>query len=160
MLHPAALHDLRPFRSELYGCCVRRAGPPFELVDALLAADSLPSLLHLSLIPLHRRGWGSVYAALAEGWLDPDALRAALAKHPLAGGRPIYAVDVSVWPRCDAEASPGRGFYYHPSRHSAGQPIVAGWAYQWIAQVGFARESWTAPMDVRRVHPTQNAHVL
>ena len=62
---------------------------------------------------------------------------------------PVYAVDVSVWDRCDAECSPERGYYYHPSRHSAGQPIVAGWAYQFVAQLNFVRESWTAPMDVR-----------
>jgi hypothetical protein len=49
-----------------------------------------------------------------------------------------------------------RGFYYHPSRHSAGQPIVAGWAYQWIAQLGFARDSWTAPVDARRLHPLED----
>ena len=158
MLHPSALQDLRTFRSELYGCFVRRADALFELVDALLAADGLRSLPHLSLLALHRRGWGSVYDALSQGWLDPDALRAAVARHPLSGGRPIYAVDVSVWPRCDAEASPERGFYYHPSRHSAGQPIVAGWAYQWIAQLSFERDSWTAPTDARRVHPTENAN--
>ena len=63
-----------------------------------------------------------------------------------------------MWPRCDAETSPERGFYYHPSRHSAGQPIVAGWAYQWIAQLSFDRESWVAPMDVMRVRPSQNAN--
>jgi hypothetical protein len=40
-----------------------------------------------------------------------------------------------------------------PSRHSAGQPIVAGWAFQWICQLGFARDSWTAPVDARRLHP-------
>src|SRR5215203_2652434 len=51
--------------------------------------------------------------------------------------------------RCDAEISPERGYYYHPSRHSAGKPIVAGWACQFVAQLGFARESWTAPVDVR-----------
>jgi DDE superfamily endonuclease len=56
----------------------------------------------------------------------------------LAGGQPVYAVDVTTWPRCDAECSPERGLYYHPSRHSAGQPIVAGWAFQWICQLGFA----------------------
>ena len=56
-------------------------------------------------------------------------------------------------PRCDAECSPERGLYYHPSRHSAGQPIIAGWAFQWIAQVGFARDSWTAPVDAARLHP-------
>jgi hypothetical protein len=63
-----------------------------------------------------------------------------------------------VWDRCDAECSPERGFYYHPSRHSAGQPIVAGWAYQFIAQLNFVRESWTAPMDVERVRPAQDAN--
>jgi hypothetical protein len=63
-----------------------------------------------------------------------------------------------VWDRCDAECSPERGFYYHPSRHSAGQPIVAGWAYQFVAQLTFVRESWTAPVDVERVRPAQGAY--
>lgn len=108
MIHPAALRDLRTFRAELYSCFERRADALFELADALLAADAIPSLPHLSLAPLHRRGWGSVYAAFARGRLQGDALRCLLAAHPLADGRPIYAVDVSVWPRCDAEASPER----------------------------------------------------
>jgi hypothetical protein len=60
-------------------------------------------------------------------------------------------VDASTWARCDAECSPGRGFYYSPTRHSAGQPIVAGWCYSWIAQLGFDRDSWTAPVDAHRV---------
>src|SRR4029453_16699115 len=82
-----------------------------------------------------------------------ERLRELLVCHPLAGGLPIYAVDVTTWPRCDAECSPERGLYYHPSRHSAGQPIIAGWAFQWICQLGFARDSWTAPVDARRLHP-------
>jgi hypothetical protein len=53
-----------------------------------------------------------------------------------------------------------QGYYYHPSRHSAGQPIVAGWAYQIVAQLGFAREGWTAPVDVERVRPAQDANVV
>jgi hypothetical protein len=61
-------------------------------------------------------------------------------------------VDVTTWPRCDAECSPERGLY-HPSRHSAGQPIVAGWACQWLCQLSFARDSWTAPVDAARLHP-------
>jgi hypothetical protein len=60
---------------------------------------------------------------------------------------------VTAWSRCDAECSPARGLYYHPSRHSAGQPIIAGWAFQWIAQLGFVRDSWTAPVDAARLHP-------
>src|SRR5215218_3657158 len=62
-------------------------------------------------------------------------------------------VDVTTWPRCDAECSPERGFYYHPSRHSAGQPIIAGWASQWIGRLSFDRDSWTAPVDAARLRP-------
>ncbi len=71
---------------------------------------------------------------------------------------PVYAVDVSGWPRCDAECNPQRGYYYHPSRHSAGQPIVAGWAYQFVAELNFVRESWIAPVEVERVRPEQDAN--
>ena len=151
---------LRAFRRSLYECFHRRKDALFELADAVLAADgAAPSPAHLSLQVPHRRGWGSLYAALDRGRIDAQALRRLLARHPLAGSEtPVYAVDVSVWDRCDAECSPERGFYYHPSRHSAGQPIVAGWAYQFIAQLNFVRESWVAPMDVERLPPAQDAN--
>jgi hypothetical protein len=155
----SALDTFRAFRSSLYECLHRRADALFELTDALLTAEAVPSPVHLSLQPSHRRGWGSLYEALSRGRIDARALRSLLARHPLAGSEtPVYAVDVSVWDRCDAECSPERGFYYHPSRHSAGQPIVAGWAYQFIAQLNFVRESWTAPVDVERVRPAQDAN--
>ena len=139
------LASLRAFRTDLHRCFRRRADALCELGDALLAADAVGSLPHLSLHAPHRRGWGSLYAALAEGTSDVEALRATLIQYSATDPQPVYAIDVSVWPRCDAEASPQRGFYYHPSRHSAGQPIVAGWAYQWLAQLSFTRDSWTAP---------------
>ena len=157
-----SLDALRAFRDSLYRCFDRRADALFELGDAVLtAAQVVPSPVHLSLEPAHRRGWGSLYAALDRGRIDAEALRELLARHSLPASRgepPVYAVDVSVWPRCDAECSPDRGFYYHPSRHSAGQPIVAGWAYQFIARLNFVRESWSAPVDVERVHPTEDAN--
>jgi len=155
----SALDTFRAFRSSLYNCLHRRADALFELTDALLTAEAVPSPVHLSLQPSHRRGWGSLYDALSRGRIDAQALRRLLAHHPLAESEtPVYAVDVSVWDRCDAESSPERGYYYHPSRHSAGQPIVAGWAYQFIAGLNFVRESWTAPLDVERVRPAQDAN--
>jgi hypothetical protein len=158
-----ALDVLHTFRKSLYRCFDRRADALFELADAILTAGVVPSPVHLSLEAVHRRGWGSLYAALNRGRIDAEALRDLLACYPLpaeSATTSVYAVDVSVWSRCDAESSPERGFYYHPSRHSAGQPIVAGWAYQWIAQLGFARESWVAPVDVRRLRPAENSNVI
>jgi hypothetical protein len=151
---------LHAFRRSFYECLHRRADALFELTDAILTADAVPSPVHLSLQASHRRGWGSFYAALDRGRIDAEALRGLLTRHPLAGGDPpVYAVDVSVWPRCDAECSPERGFYYHPSRHSAGQPIVAGWAYQFIARLNFLRESWTSPVDALRVRPDRETNM-
>ncbi len=155
------IEDLRAFRDSFYRCFGRRADALFELTDALLTAGSVPSPVHLSLAPVHRRGWGSLYAALSRGRIDEGSLRELLARRASVGDgkRPsVYAVDVSVWSRCDAEASPGRGYYYHPSRHSAGQPIVAGWAYQLVAGLSFERDSWVAPLDARRVRPQEDAN--
>jgi Transposase DDE domain len=154
MLMPASpLVRLDVFRSELHACFTRRADALFELGDALLCAQAVPSLPHLSLEPVHQRGWGSVYAALARGRIDAERLRDLLVSSLPDADPLVFAVDVTTWPRCDAECSPARGYYYHPSRHSAGQPIIAGWAWQWIAQLGFDRDSWTAPVDARRLHP-------
>jgi DDE superfamily endonuclease len=105
-----AVVRLQRLRTALYACLGRRADALFELGDAVLTAGLIPSPAHLSLEPSHRRGWGSLYAALARGQIRVDALRALLVASPLADEHAIYAVDVSVWPRCDAEASPERGY--------------------------------------------------
>lgn len=148
------------WREALYGCTTRRSDALFELCDAVLSAGSVPSPPHLGLAPIHRRGWGSLYAALSKGKIDAEMLRDVLARHPMAcedhDRAPVYAVDATSWPRCDAETSPERGYLYHPSRHSAGQPIVAGWCYQVIAELSFERDSWVAPVDARRVEPRED----
>ena len=136
----------------------RRRDALFELLDALLVAGRVPSFVHLSLAQLFRRGWGSADDALAAGMVDVPALREIVASYPLDDGAPIYALDTSVWPRCDAECSPQRGYYHSASRQSAGQPIVAGWSYAWLAQLSYTHDSWTAPLDVRRVPVQGDAH--
>jgi hypothetical protein len=72
---------LHAFRCLLYQCLHRRGDALFELTDSLLTAESVPSPVHLSLQPSHRRGWGSLYAALDRGRIDAEALRGLLAHH-------------------------------------------------------------------------------
>jgi hypothetical protein len=147
------LARLGAFRTELHACYTCRADALFELGDALLCTQTFSALPHLSLEPVHQRGWGSAYAALARGRIQVERLRDLLVATLPDADPLVFAVDVTTWPRCDAECSPERGYYYHPSRHSAGQPIIAGWAFQWITQLGFDRDSWTAPVDAVRLHP-------
>jgi hypothetical protein len=155
---PDAAEALMGFRGELHNSLFGWADTTFELCDALLCAPGpVASVPALSLEPVFRRSHGSLYKALANGSIDTDWLRGALVDHRPATWPLVFAVDASTWDRCDAECSPERGFHYSASKHSNGQPIVAGWSYQWISQLDWAPDSWTAPLDVMRIKPTMDA---
>jgi len=146
------------FRTGFYRCLTRWADATFELCDAALCAPApVASVPVLSLEPIFRRSHGSLYKALARGGVDAKAMRDLLAEHRPRDWPLVFAVDASTWARCDAETSPERGFYYSASKHSAGKPIVAGWSYSWITQLDWANNSWTAPMDARRIPPKADA---
>lgn len=154
------LEALRAFRHQLYPLFGCRRDALFKLLDALLTVPTIETPAHLSLAPSSQRGWGSVYDALNAGTMDLAALERLVASYPLASEPAWYAVDASVWPRCDAETSPERGYYPHPYWHSHGQPIVAGWNYSWLVQVPRRCSSWTAPLRMRRVRPGENSNLV
>lgn len=156
-LGPGAV-ELSDFRQSLYGCLTGWGDALFELCDAALCSPTpVGSVPSLSLEPVFRRSHGSLYKALALGVIDESRLRRLLVANRPRDWPAVFAVDASTWGRCDAETSPERGFYYSASKHSAGQPIVAGWSYQWITQLDWAPDSWTAPLDAQRITPHQDA---
>src|SRR5260370_2883954 len=150
------LEALRAFRQQVYRTFGGRRDALFELLDAIVAAPTIETPAHLSVLRTCQRGWGSLYAALNEGTMDLSVLEQLVASYPLASAQAWYAVDASVWPRCDAETSPERGYYPHPYRHSHGQPIVAGWNYSWLGQVPPRCSSWTAPLRKGRARPGED----
>ncbi len=151
---------LRAFRDQVYALLGCRRDALFEALDAVLSAPTLETPAHLSLAPHCHRGWGSLYDALNAGTMDVIRLEQLVASCRLDPQTTWFAVDASVWPRCDAETSPERGYYHHPYRHSHGQPIVAGWNYSWLVQVPLRCSSWTAPLRVRRIIPGENMNVV
>jgi hypothetical protein len=121
------LEALRAFRGGLYEWQGRRRDALFDRLDALLTAGPCLSLPHLNLAPGARRGWSSVYAARRSGHGEAEPRRALLRRQPVPPGPPVYAVDVSVWPRADASTRPERGDRYHSPRRrrAGGDPVVA-----------------------------------
>src|ERR1019366_6907183 len=153
-----ATDELISFRSLFHRCLAPWGDALFELTDALLCSPApVGSVPSLSLEPEFRRSHGSLYKALADGDVDDVSLRELLVSHRPKGWPLVFAVDASTWDRCDAECSPERGFHYSASKHSAGQPIVAGWSYQWICQLNWAPDSWTALVDMVRISPSMDA---
>jgi len=147
------LATLVGFRQELHDCLFGWADAQFELCDAMLCAPGpVASVPGLSLDPVFRRSHGSLYKALALGSIDTEWLRRTLAGYRPAKWPLVFAVDASTWARCDAETSPERGFHYSASKHSAGQPIVAGWSFQWISQLDWAPDEYSGVS----VHPVRS----
>jgi hypothetical protein len=123
----------------------------------LCAAGPVTSIPSLSLEAEFSRSHGSLYKALRKGRINQDRLSGLLVANRPASWPLVLAVDAPSWARYDAETSPERGFYYSAFHHSAGQPIVAGWSYQWISQLSFTPDSWTAPLDATRIPPGSDA---
>lgn len=67
-----------------YRCLNRSGDALLELTDAILTAVTVPSPAHLSLTTIHRRSWGSLYAALSKGQIDKEAVRELPAHYPMA----------------------------------------------------------------------------
>jgi hypothetical protein len=152
---------LAGFRREFHRCLTRRSDALFELTDALLCADGpVDSLVELSLTGEHRRGHGSLYAALNRGRIDVEALKTSLAAVPVpraADGRIVLAVDVTCWLRPEAHTSPQRVLCHTYGRGKDTHIMVPGWAYSLVTALETGRSSWTAPLDIRRLAPGDDA---
>lgn len=154
-----ALAGLARFRREFYGCLRQCPDALFELAQAVLTAPAAGTLPYLSLEPGFRRGHGMIYQSLAEGGIDEEALRDLLVAVRPRDWPLAFAIDASTYPRPWAQTSPGREWQHHscPGHHARhgghrgsagdGGAVVAGWAFQWLSQLSFSAESWTAPQD-------------
>lgn len=153
--------DLSRFRSEFYRCLSRRSDALFELTDAVLCADGpVRSLAELSLVGEHRRGHGGLYAGLARGQIDTGRLRRAVIAGPLpraADGRLVLAIDITCWLRPEAHTAPGRVLCHVYGRGKDQHMAVPGWPYSVVVALESGRTSWSAPLDIARLAPGDDA---
>lgn len=156
-----AFGELVAFRREFHACLTTRADAMFELADAVLCGDGpVHSLVELSLVGEHRRGHGSLYAALARGRVDVERLRTSLAALPLpraADGRLVLAVDITCWLRPDAHTSAERILCHTYGRGKDQHVMIPGWPYSFVTALEPGRSSWTAPLDAQRLAPGHDA---
>lgn len=153
MQTPAAWETLKQFRLAAYGTLGHRKDSLFELLEAVLAAPGPGTLVRLSVATVFRRAWSSAPDALADGAVDADRCRELVQStriEPPPPGRPVWAVDGTVWPRPAAVTSPERTYGH---RTTAGIPqdgVVPAWEYEWLVDVPAPGTGWVLPLDVRR----------
>jgi hypothetical protein len=104
-----------------------------------------------------------MYDALACGQVEITSLRRSLAGLVLpraSNGQIRLAVDVSAWPRPDAECSADRCHAHRPCRCDGIRQTIPGWPYSILAALESGRSSWTALLDARRLRPHEDATEL
>jgi DDE superfamily endonuclease len=156
-----AMMALSRFRGRFYGCLTRRADALFELTEAVLCADGpVTSLVALSLCAAFRRGHGALYDALAAGQIAVEPLREALIAALPPAAPLLFAVDVTPYPRPDAECSAGRAHCYAACRCDGTRKTIPGWNYSWVVGLEWGSASWTAPVDACRLTPDDELVVV
>src|SRR5258708_21608646 len=131
--HTASLKRLVDFRVGVYASFTFRADALFELVDALLLSPMIRSAVEVSQSPVFRRRFASVYDALNNGRINPEALRQALvAAEPAdaltVAGYAVDALDTTISPRPDGATVPDRSNVYAAERGTA----IPGHQFSWL----------------------------
>jgi DDE superfamily endonuclease len=160
------LNNLIEFRQAAYHQLGRAKDAQFELSDALMLTHSLPSLAHLSLSPMFRRRWPSVYEGLQDGTPDREGLLRLYTKHLHSSSYPalntprvLLAGDHTVWPRPLARTLPERTYLHQPPPIPGlgGKPVTAGHGYSTLSWIPEHEGSWALPLLHERVTPQENA---
>lgn len=141
-------------------CCFEQSQDAlFELVDALCSEPAARTLPELSLSPVFRRKWGSVYEALEDGRVNQRGwsqiwTAALLQEHQ---GPVWVSVDSTSMARPEAETSPDRGIIYLPNLPHAKRPVSVGWQFSTVMLLPDSASSWGAILSQRRISSGETA---
>jgi len=170
------LEQLKQFRQQLYSSLAYRGDTIMDLLDSLSSNTTARSAVELSLNPLFRRSYGSVYDGIqqfsqsgggkmtvAEIRIHEQQLMQLISAYlPAPQQREFWllGVDVTPAPRRFARTLADRGYVYQPNTISSNKPVTIG--HQYSALVLFPEKPfpekqqtssppWVVPLSLRRV---------
>jgi hypothetical protein len=140
------------FRQQLYEHAFsRERDAQFELLDALLLSLGISSYPELSLSPVFRRQWSSVYKAMERGRQDVAWLEQYLVDQIPATDLVILPLDTSGWPHPQARVLKDRQYVYLPLGAVPRHTVVAGHPYSILGWCAEPDSSWALPLSIARV---------
>lgn len=101
-----------------------------------------------------RRKWPSLYAAVEDGQIDPQALCALLVAQLPRQGICIFPLDGSPWPRPRGRVLADLQYVYQASSDVNGGTVTIGYPYSSLEWCAEPHSGWSLPVDVRRI-PSQ-----
>lgn len=143
--------DLKSNVHVAYKYLGRAKDATFELTDAILLTRNVYSLADLSLSPVFRRKWSSVYEALQDSRPQRQKLMQLYIKQIPLKGRPLLAGDHTNWSRPDAVTLQERTYEHSGTSIAGNKPITIGQGYSTIAWIPEDSGSWALPLRHERI---------
>lgn len=96
------LDKLRQFRTGVYTILGNAKDALFDLMDAVLITRSVYSFVELSISPVFRRQWSSIYEAIEDGLPPRDELMQLYIQQLPQTEQLVLAGDHTAWSRLEA----------------------------------------------------------
>ena len=145
--------ELSKFRKQAYELLGKGRDSLCDLMDAVLTSRSVSSFAELSLSPVFRRSWSSLYKVLERSEPCPLELLKRYGQHvERPKERPLLLVgDHTAWPRPEAVTLKERTYEHSPQGNLNGHPVCVGQGYSSLVCVPEAEGSWTLPLLHERI---------
>lgn len=172
-----AIATIQQFRQDLYNFFPYRADALVELIDALSSNINAHSVAELSLSPLFRREYGSVYDAIEHFFMpstpekaveeqrshEQGLLRLIASFLPAPQQRKywLFGTDVTYLPRKFARTLADRTFVHCPNTIAGNKPVTIGHDYSILSflpeKASSGSPPWVVPLIMRRVQSAEKA---
>ncbi len=144
---------LQQFRNKAYQLLGRAKDATFDLMDAVLSTRNIYSFVELSLSPVFRRKWPSLYEAIDDCRPNQNKLMKLYIEEIFrnqSSQRIILAGDHTPWARTEAPTLKDRT-YEHGAKVISGKPITLGHGYSTLAWIPENKGSWALPLRHERI---------
>jgi len=151
-----SLDKLEQFRNYTYKLLGNGRDALFDLMDAVLTSRSVSSFVELSLSPLFRREWPSIYEALQDGDPPRQTLMKQYVEQMPEAEETILVGDHTAWPRPHAVTLQERTYEHQPQQGVGSKPVTVGQGYSTIAWIPESEGSWALPLLHERITSFEN----
>jgi hypothetical protein len=125
----------------------------FELLDAMIERPHANCAAEISLSPLFRRKWSSLYKAIEKGGVNEESLASLFVGQVPKTGIQIYPLDSTMWAHPAARTLTGMVYGPSPTRALKRHSIVQGHEYSLLGWSAVSRQSWTPTIHTKRIEP-------
>lgn len=163
----ADVQDFRAWRNHLYQALGSRRCSVMELLDSLSSNLQASSVAELSLNPLFRRDYNSLYKGIQDFLPTPShpdypkaiddlfSVISATVSDPVQRHFYLFGVDATPCPRAYSATLSDKSYIYQPNAIKGNKPVNIGHSYSVVAALPEASEagnvSWTIPLSAQRV---------